>query len=388
VADAGRRGALRSLRGAALAGLAGAAGTGCAQPPQATPARTPGTPPAARMARWRTPQRGFNIGVLDERRHDDAFLRDAAAYGARQVRVVLPMGAEGARPRFEPATRAALARVLLRAERAGLDVVLVPERGAEPSSPLWQQGGLGAEGLAFAEAWAQLARDLRDADAVAGLDLLNEPNPPWPDGRIGSSAAIWDALARRVVAAIRAEDAGVPVVLEGVAGGGPQGVPVLGAWRDAALVYSLHFYLPHEITHQGVSARWPRAVRYPTDDDTPLRGTPAHPGPWNRERLQRELAGAAARGQRDGVHVHVGEFSCVRWAPGDSAARYVGDCLSLFAEFGWSWSYHEFRGWPGWDAETTGAGLHPVPRRADAPVMRLLREAFAAAPRPREGIPR
>ncbi len=388
MADAGRRDALRSLRGAALSGLAGATGTACAQAPQAGPSRTSGSTAAARMARWRTPQRGFNIGRLDDLRHDAAFLRDAAAYGARQVRLVLPMGAEGARPRFEPAVRAALARVLLRAERAGLDVVLVPERGAEPQSPLWQQGGQGAEGAAFAEAWAQLASELRDADAVAGLDLLNEPNPPWPDGRIGSSAAIWDTLARRVVAAIRAEDAGVPVVLEGVAGGGPQGVPVLGAWRDAALVYSLHFYLPHEITHQGVSARWPKAVRYPADDDTPLRGTPAHPGPWNRERLRRELAGAAERGQRDGVPVHVGEFSCVRWAPGDSAARYVGDCLSLFAEFGWSWSYHEFRGWPGWDAETTGAGLHPVPRRADAPVMRLLREAFAAPPRPREGITR
>jgi len=388
VADTGRRGALRSLRGAALAGLAGAAGAACAQAPQPGYSRTAGSTPVARMQRWRTPQRGFNIGRLDERRHDEAFLRDAAAYGARQVRLGLPMGAEGSRPRFEPAVRADLARVLLRAERAGLDVVLVPERLAEPKSPLWQQGGLGPEGTAFAEAWAQLARDLRDADAVAGFDLLNEPNPPWPDGRITSSAAIWDTLAGRVVAAIRAEDAGVPIVLEGVAGGGPQGVPVLGAWRDAALVYSLHFYLPHEITHQGVSARWAKAVSYPTDDDTPLLGTPAYPGPWNRERLKRELAGAAVRGQRDGVPVHVGEFSCVRWAPGDSAARYVGDCLSLFAEFGWSWSYHEFRGWPGWDAETTGAGLHPVPRRADAPVMRLLREAFSAAPRPREGTPR
>ncbi len=388
MADGGRRGALRSLRGAALAGLAGAAGTACAQAPQPGLTRTAGATPAARMARWRTPQCGFNIGRLDDRRHDEAFLRAAAAYGARQVRLNVPMGAEGERPHFEPAVRADLARVLLRAERTGLDVVLVPERGAEPTSPLWRQGGQGAEGTAFAEAWAMLARDLRDADAVAGFDLLNEPNPPWPDGRITSSAAIWDTLARRVLAAIRAEDAGVPIVLEGVAGGGPQGVPVLGAWADPALVYSLHFYLPHEITHQGVSARWAKAVSYPTDDDTPLRGTPAYPGPWNRERLKRELAGAAARGQRDGVPVHVGEFSCVRWAPGDSAARYVGDCLSLFAGFGWSWSYHEFRGWPGWDAETTGAGLHPVPRRADAPVMRLLREAFAAAPRPREGTPR
>lgn len=375
MAERGRRQALRTLRGAAVAGWAAAAGTACAESPAVAPQRAADASPQARMARWRRPLPGFNIGRIDAQRHDEAFLRDAAAYGARHLRIVLPMGAEGSRPRFEPAVRSALAQVLRRAERAGLDLVLVPERLAEPQLPLWRDA---AEGAAFAEAWALLARELRDADAVAGFDLLNEPNPPWPDNRIGSSAAIWDTLARRVVAAIRSEDRGVPVVLEGVAGGGPQGLPVLGAWDDAALVYSLHFYLPHEITHQGVSARWPKAVPYPTDDDRPLRGTPAHPGPWNRERLKRELAGAAARGRRDGVPVYAGEFSCVRWAPGDSAANYVRDCLSLFAEFGWSWAYHEFRGWPGWDAETTGHGLQPVPRRADAPVMRLLRESFAA----------
>ncbi len=376
VAEPGRRQALRTLRGVTLAGWAGAAGTGCAETP-AAPTRTSGATPAARMARWLSPQRGFNIGRIDAQRHDDAYLRDAAAYGARHVRIVLPMGAEGARPRFDATVRGALGRVLLRAERAGLDVVLVPERLAEPQLPLWRDA---AEGRAFAEAWAQLARELRDADAVAGFDLLNEPNPPWPDNTILSSSAIWDALARRVVAAIRSEDAGVPVVLEGVAGGGPQGLPVLGSWNDPALVYSLHFYLPHEITHQLVSARWPKPVPYPTDDDRPLRGTPAYPGPWNRGRLKRELAGSAARGQRDGVPVYVGEFSCVRWAPGPSAANYVRDCLSLFAEFGWSWSYHEFRGWPGWDAETTSPtpGIYAVPRRADTPVMRLLRDSFAA----------
>jgi Cellulase (glycosyl hydrolase family 5) len=380
--QAGRRQALRTLHAGALA-ASGLAGSACAGPAPA-PSRASGP----RMAAWAAPRRGFNIGVLDERRHDDAFLRDAAAHGARHVRCIVPMGAEGSRPRFEPAVRQALARVLLRAERVGLAMVLVPDRAAETNSPLWRdgaEGADGAEGRAFADAWAQLARDLRDADAVAGFDLLNEPNPPWPGNRIAASSALWETLARRTLAAIRAEDAGVPVVLEGVAGGGPQGLPVLGAWRDPALVYSLHFYVPHEITHQGVSPRWPLALRYPSDDGAASPGRTAQNSPgWNRERLRAELAPSAARGQRDGVPVYVGEFSCVRWAPGDSALNYVRDCLALFAGFGWHWAYHEFRGWPGWDAETTSTtrGLQAEPRRADAPVMSLLREAMAA---PRRG---
>jgi hypothetical protein len=49
------------------------------------------------------------------------------------------------------------------------------------------------------------------------------------------------------------------------------------------------------------------------------------------------------------VHMYVGEFSAIRWAPG--AERYLADLTSIFEEQGWDWSYHAFREWPGWSLE-------------------------------------
>ena len=37
------------------------------------------------------------------------------------------------------------------------------------------------------------------------------------------------------------------------------------------------------------------------------------------------------------------------WAEG--AAQYLDDLISLFEEYGWDWSYHAFREYPGWSVE-------------------------------------
>jgi hypothetical protein len=31
--------------------------------------------------------------------------------------------------------------------------------------------------------------------------------------------------------------------------------------------------------------------------------------------------------------------------------RISSDCIELFEEFGWDWSYHAFREWSGWSVE-------------------------------------
>ena len=49
------------------------------------------------------------------------------------------------------------------------------------------------------------------------------------------------------------------------------------------------------------------------------------------------------------VHIYVGEFSAIRWAPG--AADYLRDCIELFEEYGWDWTYHAYREWDGWSVE-------------------------------------
>ena len=51
------------------------------------------------------------------------------------------------------------------------------------------------------------------------------------------------------------------------------------------------------------------------------------------------------------VHIYAGEFSAIRWAPGDSATQYLRDVIELFEEYGWDWSYHAYREWDGWSLE-------------------------------------
>ena len=69
-----------------------------------------------------------------------------------------------------------------------------------------------------------------------------------------------------------------------------------------------------------------------------------------------------------GARIYVGEFSAVRWAPG--ADRYLEDCISIFEEYGWDWSYHAFRESKTWDVEYEG-GSYKDYVKATAPTGRL-----------------
>ena len=49
------------------------------------------------------------------------------------------------------------------------------------------------------------------------------------------------------------------------------------------------------------------------------------------------------------IHIYVGEFSAIRWAPG--ADNYLRDCIDIFEEYGWDWTYHAYREWDVWSVE-------------------------------------
>ena len=83
------------------------------------------------------------------------------------------------------------------------------------------------------------------------------------------------------------------------------------------------------------------------------------------------------------VHVYVGEFSAIRWAPDSSAYRYLRDLIELFEEYRWDWSYHAFREWPGWSVEHTTTrddwSRSPTPTDRE----KLLKSRFARNEKPR-----
>lgn len=243
-------------------------------------------------------------------------------------------------------------------QRAGLHAVVCMGIPAE------QEPWDAQRRAAFAALWGSLARRWRRRTVVAAFDLLNEPDPvrtadnhAW---RVQQVHAAYTAAAQ----AIRAADPNRVLVYQCLQGYPPwfADMPPLPFPNS---VPSLHSYLPHELTHQNTAA-WNAG----TWRDAEVQAY----GPQQRAALLDSLRGAHQWLQHHGLPLYVGEFSCVNWAAG--APQYIADSLAEFRQAGWSWSYHDWRAWPGWDAEAVPHGRGQFTRRSDAPIVTLLRAAM------------
>jgi arabinogalactan endo-1,4-beta-galactosidase len=189
----------------------------------------------------------------------------------------------------------------------------------------------------FVEVWQQIAQRYKDSSAVWAYDLANEPVESAAD----EDLADWQELAERAAKAIRAIDPVRTIVVEPPEWGNPQGLRELRPIDVPNVVYSVHMYLPHAFTHQGVD-RTGKAYRYPGE----IEGKR-----WDKAQLETALRPAIEFQRKYNVHIYVGEFSAIRWAPDDSAYRYLKDLIDIFETHGWDWSYHAFREWDGWSVE-------------------------------------
>ena len=163
----------------------------------------------------------------------------------------------------------------------------------------------------------------------------------------------WHELAERTARAIREIDPQRAIIVEPPPWGWAESLADFTPIAVPNVVYSVHMYVPHQFTHQGVHGTSRRSVS----------------GRDRRETLgQGGTAGGAAAGDRVqrtySVHIYIGEFSAIRWAPDDSAYRYLRDVIELFEEHGWDWSYHAFREWNGWSVEHGPDPNDPQPARS------------------------
>lgn len=216
------------------------------------------------------------------------------------------------------------------------------------------------------DAWGRVATRYKGSRHVVGYDLINEPAPAYHGDRIGQ----WMALATRMGTRIRAIDPEKVIIMDGL------GQPRVGYFEGLKplplgnVVYSFHFYQPHELTHQrlpGVSSE--------------VRGYPGQgiDKAWLSQRL--EPYRAFARAYK--VPIYVGEFGIVRWATPGSRTQYVKDFVALIEAEGWSWTYHAFREFHGWDAELPEGERefhrdNPAGRSLNTPTMTFLRNRMAS----------
>jgi endoglucanase len=189
----------------------------------------------------------------------------------------------------------------------------------------------------FVEVWQHLAQRYKNAKAVWGYDLANEP----VESAAAEDLADWQDLAEQAARAIRAVDPERTIIVEPPQWGNPQGLKELRPLSVSNVVYSVHVYLPHAFTHQGVHNP-SKPLRYPGEIEGKL---------WDKAQLEAALKPVVDFQRAYGVHIYMGEFSAIRWAPDASACRYLKDLIDIFEAHDWDWSYHAFREWDGWSVE-------------------------------------
>lgn len=317
--------------------------------------------------------KGFGAGTI--RNGDSQYFDALVKTGAKFGRIFFPFNRCRNCDKFGRTYESVelLKRILDLARARGIQLVVVGEFPGSDSPDFWSNVALRES---FVENWQLFARTFGNDSVIAGLDLLNEPVPPMPSGKVEDAHALWRPLAENTIDAIRGEQVVLPIIYEGVAGGSNLGLHGMRPFRDSQVVYSIHYYTPHDITHQHVrpNSPWSRTIPYPAGPEWELGKWDPEIGitAWNRKRMELELRGVVAFQRQFKVPIYVGEFSCIRWAPNNSRLRYIADCLAIFKKFGWSWSYHEFRGWPGWDVEIDSEDATVTKRSLNAPVMNLL----------------
>ncbi len=222
-------------------------------------------------------------------------------------------------------------------------------------NPVWQE--------VFRQCWVDIPIAFRHEPAVWGYDLANEPD----DFSTGTPARSWPVLYPAIARQVRALDRHKTLVIEGSPNAQVAGLVALKPIPDAGpVVYSLHMYTPNPFTHQGL-------YQYPPNRSYPglIEGVY-----WDSAQLRKTLQPARDWQLQHQARVYVGEFSAIRWAPDNSAYRYLRDCIALFEEWGWSWAYHAWREWEGWSVEHSTDRNQSLPEPAPTDRLRLLQQAF------------
>ena len=96
------------------------------------------------------------------------------------------------------------------------------------------------------------------------FELLNEV--------VSCTAEEWNGVAERTVAAIRAKNTERLIIVGGIEGNTPPGLPHLKVYDDENIIYTFHCYIPYEFTHQQGVLQAPylfynRKMPYPCDAD-------------------------------------------------------------------------------------------------------------------------
>lgn len=206
--------------------------------------------------------------------------------------------------------------------------------------------------------WQEIATRYANSAAVYGFDLLNEP----ATGPVNSNRTLWNPLAAELAAIVRAAAPNQRIVIEPVYGN-PDLFGKLTAVSVSNVIYSYHSYFSARFRNQGTEGR-PINVPYPK-------------GKFNRGALINSVKGAVRFAKKNKVKILVGEFAAPRWAPKNSAYRYLRDSISIFEKNRWDWINHGWREADVWSIEHGTNPNDPNPSATQTDREKLFIRCFA-----------
>lgn len=176
--------------------------------------------------------------------------------------------------------------------------------------------------LAF---WTQVAEHFKDAPPQVTFELLNEPSGLMDDH--------WNDLLIDALAIVRKSNPARNVLI------GPafwNNIEALQKLRlpenDRHIILSIHYYSPHEFTHQG--AKW-------SPQFTNLSGI--HWGtPADYARLEKDFDAAQAWARQHDRPVYLGEFGAYDKAPQEDRIKYTTAVARAAEKRGWAFGYWQF----------------------------------------------
>ena len=194
----------------------------------------------------------------------------------------------------------------------------------------------------FVALWETIVRRYQDVPVPIVFQLLNEVTLPTND--------LWNPLAARTVAAIRAIAPHAVVMIGGTNNNAVSGLDGLVEIDDPNVVYTFHTYEPLYFTHQNApwsvaQREWAQAPAYPgylEGLSEWLDANPQHRGVgddtvsrhMDRDLLADVVAPAVAFSERTGHEVYCGEFGVADWVDPESRRAWLTDVLSLYREHG------------------------------------------------------
>ncbi len=264
-----------------------------------------------------------------------------------------PLMLKGAPETLDPAAIARLDKTVAEITGTGLVAVL----DIHPEMPYVEALGQGKEPAAkFLTFWTTFATHFAktDPDKVY-FEVLNEPHM--------EDSYRWAGIQSKAVPAIRMVAPKHTIIATGNHWGGVDGLLELEPVRDDNVIYSFHDYDPMTFTHQGASwssgyLKTLRGVPYPvkpmdvaqlaaaaSDEQAKAELTKYGEQRWNAERVDKEVATAAAWGSQHGVPVWCGEFG-VYTAFSDPASRalWLHDMRVALEAHGIGWSMWDYQG--------------------------------------------